>query len=202
VCIVLSSALRDWSGARRQRLTERDRELGKQPTILCGVVITRSLHGSLSNLSLDTASVVKCRHRWRVLWAVAMLTRSLAAVGWRISLTSGAGGSGSTAAVLATRAFALPYCARPQSLARSSGAGRTVGGSGGRGGDGSAHIRHNALWSWSKQRAVRDGVPSACPHNLDTRRPATSLVHTVLPKGAWPYAELMRLDKPIGTWLL
>lgn len=163
---------------------------------------TNGVGRHVSVLLTVAAAEVKCLRGWRVLWAVAMLTRSLAAVGWRISLTSGAGGSGSTAAMLATRAFALPCCARPQSLARSSGAGRTVRGSDSRGGDGGAHIRHNALWSWSKQRAVRDAVPSECPHNLDTRRPATSLVHTVLPKGAWPYAELMRLDKPIGTWLL
>ena len=62
--------------------------------------------------------------------------------------------------------------------------------------------RSNGGW-WSGQHAwVRPRVPRACHHDRQTRRPATSMVLAALPKSAWPYAELMRLDKPIGTWLL
>ena len=28
------------------------------------------------------------------------------------------------------------------------------------------------------------------------------MLQSLLPASAWPYAQLMRLEKPIGTWLL
>lgn len=63
---------------------------------------------------------------------------------------------------------------------------------------------HYSLDSQKSDRGGSSGHPHKIGDNLHqhgTGLAATGL-QNLLPPSVWPYAQLMRIDKPIGTWLL
>ncbi|KAK9828355.1 hypothetical protein WJX74_010561 [Apatococcus lobatus] len=57
-------------------------------------------------------------------------------------------------------------------------------------------------WSSISQRAFKSPASRDKPADAPPHQPARTWLNSWLPSSAVPYAQLMRLDRPIGTWLL